>query len=471
VSPTPCDARVADGVAAAQRQDLDQAERLLTAALPCPGAVRELAGVRLLQRRWTDVTELARAATTEDPQDAYAWRLLATSRFVQSDPFGALDAWNRVGEPRIDLVSVNGVGRTRPRVVERLIALEAGRTLDGATLRRAQRRLGELPSATSTRLEYVPVAGGLAEIRANVAERPLVPRNPWSYALLGAVAAARRQVDFALGSVTGGGERFSLDWRFWPGRPRAAAGIEAPAPWGGVWGIDAAVERQPFDRVLPASRRRTAGLFASQWLGSHVRVGARGGVDRWEDIGSFGTAAAGALLVSNDDRVAVTVDVAGWGGDRSFASTTASIDVASSRARRGAVFAFVGGGSGATAATPVDLWFGGDTGHVRPVPLRAHPLLDDGRLRIEQIGRAVLFASGEAQYWKPAVAGVSIGVAAFADTVRLDRRLMRGARIDVDAGLGLRVAVPTLPGIFRVDVAKGLRDGATAVSLVYGVRR
>jgi hypothetical protein len=471
VPSSPCDARVADGIASAQRQDLEGAERLLTAALPCPGAVRELAGVRLLQRRWPEVTELARAATTENPDDTYAWRLLATSRFVQRDPFGALDAWNRVGEPRVDLVSVSGLTRTRPRVVERLVALAPGQTLDGNALRLAQRRLGELPSATSTRLEYVPVAGGLAEIRASVVERPVVPRNRWSYLVLGAVAAARREIDFPVGAMTGGGERLSLEWRFWPARPRAAFRLEAPAVWGGVWGLDAAVERQPFDRVLPASRRKTAGLFASQWLGSRVRVSARGGVDRWDDAGTFAMADVGALLVSNGDRVAITVGVAGWHGDRSFASTTASIDVTSSRARRGAVLAFGGGARSATRATPADLWFGGDTGHVRSVPLRAHPLLDDGQLRTEQIGRALVFASGEAQYWKPVVAGVSLGVAAFADSVRLTRRLAPGSRMDVDAGLGLRVAVPTLPGIFRVDVAKGLRDGATALSVVYGVAR
>jgi hypothetical protein len=481
--PSPlCDARVAEGVASAQRQDLEEAERLLTAAFPCPGAVRELAGVRVLQRRWPDVTELARAATTEDPSDAYAWRLLATSRFVQNDAFGALDAWNHVGEPRIDLVSVSGVTRTRPRVVERLIALEPGHTLDRQTLRLAQRRLGELPAATSTRLEYVPVPSGLAEIRASVAERPVVPRTPWNYVLLGAIAAARREIEFPIGAVTGGGEQLSLEWRFWPARPRAALRFEAPAMWGGVWGIDAAAERQPFDRTLSPAHRRTAGLFASQWLSSRLRIRVGGGIDRWEDAGSFATGSLAAQLSSHDDRVTLTADLTAWGRRvrsdgpsdptrGSFASTGVTVAVASSRARRGVVVTALGGANRATVRAPADLWFGGDTGHVRSVPLRAHPLLDDGRLRIEQIGRAIAFASGEAQYWTPTIAGISVGMATFADTVHLDRRLVRGARSEVDAGLGLRVAVPTLPGIFRVDVAKGLRDGATAVSLSYDVGR
>src|SRR5688572_12949329 len=49
---TSCDALIAEGVRHAEDQDLDAAERTLTSALACPGSavVRELAGVRLLQR-------------------------------------------------------------------------------------------------------------------------------------------------------------------------------------------------------------------------------------------------------------------------------------------------------------------------------------------------------------------------------------------------------------------------------------
>jgi hypothetical protein len=62
-----------------------------------------------------------------------------------------------------------------------------------------------------------------------------------------------------------------------------------------------------------------------------------------------------------------------------------------------------------------------------------------------------------------------IAAAAFADSAGVVDRLQSGARADVDAGLGLRAALPGLPGVFRLDVGKGLRDGATAVSFVYDV--
>ena len=125
--PTPaaassCDQRIADGVAAARANDFGVAERELTSALSCPGpaAVRELAGVRLLQQRWSDVDALATLAVSQDPGDVYAWKLLGTARFIDDDPLGALAAWNRAGEPRLDIVRIDGLTRTRHRVVEQI---------------------------------------------------------------------------------------------------------------------------------------------------------------------------------------------------------------------------------------------------------------------------------------------------------------------------------------------------------------
>ena len=101
-----CSELMAAGIKQAQSGELEAAERNLTAALPCGGSasLRELAGLRLLQRRWPEVTELASAVLATDPMDAYAWQLLATSRFIQNDPDGALRAWNRIEQPHVDLM-------------------------------------------------------------------------------------------------------------------------------------------------------------------------------------------------------------------------------------------------------------------------------------------------------------------------------------------------------------------------------
>ena len=467
-TPLSCDALLAEGIRRAQASDLDGSERLLTRSLSCGGAapLRELAGVRLLQRRWADVSELASAAVAEDPRDLHAWRLLATSRFVQDDPSGALAAWNRAGEPRVDLVGVAGLERTRQRPIERLMAVAPGELLTSGALAAARRRLAELPAAQSTRIEYVPLPGGLAELRATVVERRRLPRDLWDYAALGLTAAARREVEWSAGALTGEGDGLTGAWRFWPGRPRVAAGYHTVAPWGGVWGVEAFTERQPFTSELPASERAGGWLSAATWWTSSLRGHVRVGAEEWNAHRVLITG-GGVRVVTPADRVAVHVDVSGWTGSERFAVAEAGVQFRSTTARRGRVYVARGGAAAATTATPADGWFAGDTGNARPVLLRAHPLVEDGRFNVAQLGRRVVHASAEAQRWWPVRAGVRAAAAVFLDGVRTSGRLHPGTRTDLDAGAGARLALPGIAGIFRVDVARGLRDGQTAVSFAY----
>jgi hypothetical protein len=470
VADRPCDGLIAEGVRLAQSNDLDGAERRLTPALSCGGsaALRELAGVRLLQRRWGEVSDLASAAVAEDPSDAHAWRLLATSRFVQDDGAGALDAWNHVGEPRVDLIRVDGLVRTRQRIVEELLPVSRNDVLTRQHFVRARRQLRELPSAASAELTFVPVPSGLVELRATVAERSLVPSDRWSLAGLGLVAALRREVEISSGALTGGGERITVGWRFWPGRPRVSAAFAAPAPWGGLWGVDAFTERQPFtDDVLPISRRRGAHVSVSEWVAPWARTSIRGGVERWNGVDTFGMFGAGLRVLSMGERLEGRVDVAGWKAASSFGTIDVGTTMRSKVDRRGQVFLGRAGLGAATVDTPADIWFGGDNGRARSVLLRAHPLMTDGQMRVDQIGRQIVFASGETQRWWAGTAGVRFGAAAFVDVARVDERASPRARTDVDVGVGARLAVPGISGVVRIDVAKGLRDGATALSFVY----
>jgi predicted double-glycine peptidase len=467
-----CGPLVSDGVRLAQAGDLDAAERGLSAALSCPGALRELAGVRLLQRRWPEVVELASAALEEAPSDAHAWRLLATGRFVQNDRAGALDAWNHAGEPRVDLITVTGLTRTRQRVVETLIDVDPGTVLTRERLERAARRLAELPSASSGgRVEYVPVPSGLVEVRAAVPERPVVPTGWPAYAALGLRAAVRREIVLPISAPSGGGERLDASWRFWRNRPLAGAAIEAPAPWG-VWSLAGSWERQPFDTAAAPAERRSVTVSTSSWLTSRLRLAGRGGVDRWQGSRAHPFAGARFELVGGRDEAAVVsvgFDAITWARE-GFSMAAADVGMRSRTDRRGFVLLGRGGIGAASARTPLDLWFGGDTGHARPIPLRAHPLLDDeGRLIVERLSRRVLHASVEAQRWWRAPAAVSLAAAAFVDSVRLARRAAAAPTGDVDVGVGARLALPGVRGTFRLDAARGLRDGATALSVAYQV--
>jgi hypothetical protein len=472
-----CDEAVAHAVRLAQSQDLESAQRVLAAALRCAGAARELAAIRVLQKRWAEAADLASAAVAADRGDAYAWRVLATSRFVQDDRLGALDAWNRIGEPRLDLVRIDGLTRTRHRIVERLLDAHPGDLLTASRFMRARRQLAALPSASSVRLEYVPVSSGLAELRGAVAERPLVPRGPTALAGLALAAAATREVRLTTGSVVGGGEQMALAWRFWPHRPRAEAGMHAPAPWGGLWRVEAFSERQPFsDPAVTRAERTGARLELSDWATGRLRWSVAAGLDAWGRQRTRGSVAGGVAWASLDDRIDGAARLQAWPGRASFATldlgirARSSVDTGVGRTSsgfRGLALLATLHAQLATEAAPLDLWWAGDTGHARTTLLRAHPLLDDGRLRVDRLGRALVHASVEGRRWWRVSGPLRAAVATFSDVGRTARRWVGPALVDVDAGVGGRLAIDGLPGVFRVDIARGLREGATALSVGY----
>ena len=464
-----CEQLIATGVSQAQANDLAAAERTLATALACggPAAMRELAGVRVLQQRWPDVEALSATATSLDPGEPYGWRLLGTSRFVQNDRAGALNAWNRIGEPRLDLLTVAGLTRTRQRVVEQLLDVQAPRVVTPELVLRSERRLLQLPAALSASVDVVPRPGGLAELRATVNERPLMPSDAWSYAGLAVTAASRREVRLATGALTGGGERLQAEWRFWPGRPRVGMSFAAPVRWGGIWGVHSFWERERFtDPTLPPIERTSGSVRWTNWVSSTVALSIDAGVDDWDDIGALGRSRFDVRFLTRGARVDLRAGGEVWTGSSAFSRGDVTVTAMSRRERRGFVYIGRAGAAVGSIDLPTVLWFAGDTGQARETLLRAHPLVDDGRLRVEQLGRRFLHASGEAERWWTRGL-LRAGAAVFLDTARTGRRVSEGPRGDVDAGVGLRLAVPGLSGTLRADVATGLRHGGTRWSFVY----
>jgi hypothetical protein len=280
--------------------------------------MRELAGVRVLQQRWADVEALSATATAMDPADSYGWRLLGTSLFVQNKRSGALNAWNHIGDPRLDLMTVAGLARTRQRVVERLVGTRPGIVITPALVTRSERRLRELPAAASATVEVIPKPGGLAELRAAVNERPLVPVDVWSYAAIGAVAASRREIGVSTGSLSGGGERLRAEWRFWPGRPRVGLAMDAPAPWGGVWGVGGFYERERFTRDVVPVERSGGHIQWSNWVAPLVRLSIETGVEDWDQIGTLSRSRGGVRFLTDGSRVDIRGNVEVWSGAESW---------------------------------------------------------------------------------------------------------------------------------------------------------
>ena len=478
-----CGALVGQMVERARAGDVTAAEAgLLAAVRLCPShaaAWRELAGVRFLQSRWTEASTLAERAARLDPADEQGRDLLATRLLLTDEPDAALEEWNRIGRPSVDVVRVEGARRTRQPVVATLVDLPPRTLLTPEARGRAARRLRELPSAVLTSVRYRPVEGGLAEVETAVVERATVPRGVVPIVATAGRALLQRELRLDVASPTGSGELWTAAWRWWEARPRLAFGLAVPAPSGlpGVVTIAGAWEKQSYgmpgtrDDATAAVRqdeRRRAALSLADWATRSLRWEAGVAFDRWADDRHLAVDAALDVRLAGD-RVSLGVAGAAWtplGAGRRFARGSVSSAFRSSRDPGRASWLISAGLTAASGAAPLDLWSGAGTGHARSPLLRAHPLLDDGVIVGEVFGRWL--SQGTVEYQRPLLRGPggAIRAAVFADAARAWRRAGDGAPspLHLDVGVGVRAVLPGKGGTARVDVARGLRDGRAVLS-------
>ncbi len=478
-----CGALVQQMVALALAGDVGAAETgLLAATRVCPrnaAAWRELAGSRFLQSRWAEASLFAERAVGLDSSDAQGWELLATSRFLNDESDAALDAWNRVGRPFVDLVRVEGARRTRYPVVAALVDLSPRTLLTTETRGRAARRLEELPSAAITRLRYRPMEGGVAEVDAVVVERSTLPHGVAPALAAAARAWIQREVRLELAAPAGSGELWTVAWRWWEARPRVAFAVAMPVAFGlpGITTIEGSWERPSYAMAgteLPGTaaplrnERRRAAVSLADWATSHVRWQAGAALDRWAQDSHFSVGAAVDVRLA-DDHVSLGLDSAAWvpiGSGGRFAATGVSAAWRSARDGNGAAWLVQAGLAAASVAAPLDLWSGAGTGQARTPLLRAHPLLDDGVVGGPVFGRQLVHGTIEYQHPIRAVPTGAVRLAGFADTARAWSRIGGDARPSwhTDVGAGVRIVLPGNGGTTRVDVARGLRDRGVVLS-------
>jgi Peptidase C39 family len=474
----PCGRLVDEGVRLARAGDVDAARRLFElAADECPrasGPRREMAGLHALRGAWREAAADAKVATGLDPADQHAWRILATASYLLDDPQAALDAWNRIGEPTVDLVNINGLERTRYSVAANAAGIQPKTRLTRASLLRARRRLGALPAAQTARVAYRPGENGQAQVDVVVIERPLLPTSTPSLVATAVRLVAERELSVALASPTGGGELWDLSWRWWEHRPRIALGFSAPAPFGGTWHVGAFGERQaygPAQRAI-SERRRGASVGFSDWLGAATHWDVTFGGDRWDAGGSGTSLGTGVLLGSAVERhvardtVVLSARASKWFGGIDAWTASARVDWQSSLQREADVWSARVGYGMAGDDAPLAIWHSAGTGQRADVLLRAHPVLDSGRIDDAVIGRSLVHAGVEWQHWlRPVRRVVRLAPAMFVDAGRASRgRSFSDTRAHVDVGAGLRIVLPGA-GVVGVDVARGLRDGTTALSI------
>jgi len=466
-----CSPLISEAVALAGRGDTMNARKLLEEASGrCPGdaaAWRELAGLDALESRWDAAARHAREAVAVDASDAFAWRLLATSEYLRHDDLAALAAWNRLDEPHVDLVAIAGLDGTRYRTVADAVGLQPRQLLTPAALRLAQRRVRAIPSIATARVGFQPLEGAVAQVDATIVERPRAPVTWPAWMGVGLGAVANREAAVTLANISGGGDAIEVTWRWWPNRPRIAASYAAPGPLG-IWRLDVSRETQTFGVQRLMETRSHIGGEIGNWLNQRLRVAGGGGIDRWEGLGRTGSVSGRLEFWPWLDRLSVELNAAGWqGAGASFGAGGLRSRFRSKSGSSGTILLAEGGSTLASATAPASLWPGADTGHARDVLLRAHPLLEDGVIEGGVFGRRVGFGSVEVQRWLAPVAQgfVRVAPAVFLDVARASRGLpSTETRTQYDAGAGLRISLLGA-GVLRLDVAHGLRDGVTALSV------
>jgi len=469
-----CSPAVAHGVELANAGAMDDAARVLEEATKrcpdAPDAWRELAGLHAVEREWKAAADDARRALARDAGDQHAARILATSLFLEDEPDQALAIWNTLGEPAIDLVNVTGLARTRHEVVANAIGLQHGQLLTVAELARARRRLAEVPSVMTSRISFTPGDDVHAQVEAAVVERPLMPTGAALLAVAGARALTDRELSWSVASPSGGGELFSVAWRWWENRPRLGFRFNAPSPshrLGGVWTIDAFAERQTYGGAETLIEdRRGVTLKAADWITGGFRWEASLGFDDWRTRGRSVSVSGAVEQHLAADRLVVGLRGSVFTQDVDARTAGARVRWRSSARPQGQVWIAESGIDVVTRSSPLALWSGAGTGQGRDALLRAHPLLDDGIIDGGVFGRRLTHANVEWRYWKlwPGKP-VRIGPAVFVDAARAHQRALGlPDRSEVDAGAGLRIGVPG-GNVLRIDLARGLRDGATAFSI------
>ncbi len=477
-----CDTLLADAIVSIQTAGLASADDILAGvSAECPGTpgpVRELAGVRFVQRRWSDAAALARRAVTLDAADSYAWDVLGSSLFMQDDAAGALRAWNHIGRPRVNLVRIEGLRRTRYQTVAGALPIVPGEVLTAGAFERSQRLLDDLPDRRAARLRLKPEADGYASVDVVVQERGVRPQGGAEWAAVSARTAVDREMSVVVPGGTGQGELWTANWRWWADRPRVAISFAAPGTrrLAGVWRVDGSWETQTYGFGSAAAERQVresrahGSLTVGGWLTGGIRYAFTGGVDSWN--GARRDASVGASIEHRwiRDRVLVGADGTRWvplSGDRGFSSLGIRAAVRTSPDAVRWDYRIASGIDWASADAPFALWSGAGDGRARDRLLRAHPLLIDGIVDAgtpASFGRTLMFGSAEAQRWLARPRLPRLGLAGFADVARGSRGFTAGSGTNVDVGAGLRLRVPGWDGILRVDLAYGLRDGRNAMT-------
>ncbi|MGK7312092.1 MAG: hypothetical protein ACN0LA_07600 [Candidatus Longimicrobiales bacterium M2_2A_002] len=423
---------------------------------PLPSALRR--GLEALRAGRSDsastlVTAYLRRAPADAPRRDLAWEMLATARYLAGDPLSALSAWNRVGQPPVDLVHVRGIDAIRHSTVTDAMGIRPRTTLTPGALGLARRRVQQLPAVRRSRVGYRPLRDGSVAVEAFVLERRRVPLGVVGLAVTGLGAAVNRDAALEAGPLLPLGERWRIEgsWR----EARSLAEGAVVVPWSALRAVATlragwAEERYGADLD---DRSRTWGLLSvDRWITAGTRLGATVGLERWDGGDRLGRAGFSALRTLLDDRVRFGAAVDGWAGpDGRFGRARTAARV---RVRNGLrAWTLTLGGSWTSTGAPPTIRDGAGTGQIRAPLLRGHPLIRDGRIRGDALGRGLVHGT-LAWGWHLPAGPATASLELFVDGARVWAPLGGGGpRSYADPGIEMGISSPT--GAVALALARG----------------
>jgi hypothetical protein len=476
----PCRPWLDQALDAVAADHLDAAADLLTeAARVCPDeplVLRELAGVRFKQRRLAEAIALAEQYVRRVPADPLGWQLLAASRYLSGDREGALEAWNEVGKPTVDLVRIDGSREVRFAMIADAMDVPHGTVLTTSQLAMARRRTAELPALRGAAVTYQPVPGGQVELRATVAERPVL--SPWWQLLGGGVLSAvtQHQLGISVASPTGGGELWTAAWRWENAHPWLTFRVDIPLQLGlnGVVGIGAGWERFRFATTavqgVYEESRRSGGASFGAWITPSLRPFAGVRVESWSGAREYVVGATGLEFRAAGDRLVLasrleyaqpvsTMASYARGSLRAMWASSVGLERATWSVRLGLDLANNG--------TPLGAWPEASGDIPLAIPLRGHTRTSDGLLPGNTTGRTIMHGGLAGDHPLFHVGPIAVAAGLFLDGAEI-RSPADGTSADrffLDAGGGLRFGIlGGHSGILRIDLATGLTDRNTALT-------
>jgi hypothetical protein len=233
---------------------------------------------------------------------------------------------------------------------------------------------------------------------------------------------------------------------------------------------------------LVREERRRSALSASDWILPDVRFSMGIAFDRWNRSGRFLAVDDEVEIRLGGNRIAWTTWGSMWIPLRSEASGFHAgrtlLEWESAGIERADSWSAHAGVHGVSAQAPLSIRPTvpsiGNMGRVQgPAPPRAHPRVVDDIVARDMLGLSIWSSGLEKRIFPWNVGFLRLGAAAFVDAAGpLGSQPGDGARWNVDVGVGILIREVGSTETVRLDLARGIRDGAWALALSWqGQRR